>query len=590
MAFGHHIARLAARWGNAGKPLTVTAIEEKNWIALSQAQHIEQIIRLRPIRCERNTICQIRADKEPFGAKIIAFQNVSLLLDPYGDGVTHRGRSVNARPNRGHEESGDGRIVSDTQSGSNATEFSVTEISQAVKRTVEDAFGYVRIRGEISGYRGPHSSGHAYFRLKDDRAQIDAVVWRGVFGKLKFKPEEGMEMIATGKLTTFPGSSKYQIVIDRLEPAGVGALMALLEERRKKLAAEGLFDDTRKRPLPFLPRVIGVVTSPTGAVIRDILHRLTDRFPVRVIVWPVRVQGETSAAEVTNAIQGFNCLSDNALPRPDLLIVARGGGSLEDLWSFNEENVVRAVAASTIPVMSAVGHETDWTLIDHVADRRAPTPTGAAEMAVPVRHELVAGVESLGLRLHQSARRNLDGQKRALTSAARALPSLDTLFGLPRQRFDAVGQRLTAALAASNAAHRRHFLESASQVRPRLLSERLARGRDRLAERHRRLARGFTGEVKSARQKLDAQAQLLKLVSYQSVLQRGFGLVRDEAGQPVRAASLLNAGQGISIEFADGRAKAVVAGDGSAQSVAKPKPKARSSPSAQSGSDQGNLF
>ncbi|MFZ2099007.1 MAG: exodeoxyribonuclease VII large subunit, partial [Oricola sp.] len=272
---------------------------------------------------------------------------------------------------------------------SNIVEYSVSEISFAVKRTIEDNFERVRVRGEISGYRGPHSSGHAYFTLKDDKARIDAVIWRGAFSKLSFMPEEGLEVIATGKLTTYPGSSKYQIVIDNIEPAGAGALMALLEERRKRLAAEGLFDEARKQLLPYMPRVIGVVTSPTGAVIRDILHRVNDRYPLHVIVWPVRVQGETSAAEVANAISGFNALDGSqGIPRPDVLIVARGGGSLEDLWGFNEEVVVRAAADSMIPLISAVGHETDWTLIDHAADVRAPTPTGAAEMAVPVKAEL----------------------------------------------------------------------------------------------------------------------------------------------------------------------------------------------------------
>ncbi|ODT13485.1 MAG: exodeoxyribonuclease VII large subunit, partial [Kaistia sp. SCN 65-12] len=305
---------------------------------------------------------------------------------------------------------------------SNAGEYSVTEISMALKRTVEDAFGFVRVRGEISGYRGPHSSGHAYFALKDDRAKIEAVIWKGNFGKLRFRPEEGMEVIATGKLTTFPGSSKYQIVIEALEPAGVGALMALLEERRRKLAAEGLFDSGRKRPIPYLPRVIGVVTSPTGAVIRDILHRLDDRFPVRVLVWPVRVQGETSAAEVAAAIAGFNALAvDGAIPRPDVLIVARGGGSLEDLWGFNEEIVVRAAAASEIPLISAVGHETDTTLIDFAADLRAPTPTGAAEMAVPVRSELVGTVNDLGRRLDGAMLRLVENRRRELRAATRAL-------------------------------------------------------------------------------------------------------------------------------------------------------------------------
>jgi exodeoxyribonuclease VII large subunit len=264
--------------------------------------------------------------------------------------------------------------MSDAQS--NAHEFTVSEVANAVKRTIEDSFGFVRVRGEISGYRGPHSSGHAYFTLKDEGAAIDAVVWKGNFSRLAFKPEEGLEVIATGRMTTYPRSSKYQIVIEQIEPAGAGALMALLEDRRKKLLAEGLFAPERKKELPYLPRVIGVVTSPTGAVIRDILHRLEDRFPTHVIVWPVRVQGDTCATEVTRAIDGFNSFApDGPIPRPDLLIVARGGGSIEDLWGFNEESVVRAVSRSDIPVISAVGHETDITLIDYVADRRAPTPT-----------------------------------------------------------------------------------------------------------------------------------------------------------------------------------------------------------------------
>jgi exodeoxyribonuclease VII large subunit len=281
-------------------------------------------------------------------------------------------------------------------SQTNLLEVTVSELSGSIKRTVEDAFGNVRVRGEISGYRGPHSSGHAYFALKDDRARMEAVIWKGTFQRLRFRPEEGMEVIATGKLTTYPGSSKYQIVIDSLEPAGAGALMALLEERKKRLEAEGLFSATRKRPLPRMPKTIGVITSPTGAVIRDILHRITDRFPLHVLVWPVRVQGDSCAQEVTAAVQGFNA-PDLPFPRPDVLIVARGGGSLEDLWGFNDEGLARAVAASAIPVISAVGHETDTTLIDFVSDMRAPTPTGAAEIAVPVKAELeAAGRQPLG--------------------------------------------------------------------------------------------------------------------------------------------------------------------------------------------------
>src|SRR5882757_6946354 len=282
----------------------------------------------------------------------------------------------------------------------NIPEWTVSELSAALKKTVEDAFGHVRVRGEISGYRGPHSSGHCYFSLKDEGAKIEAVIWRMTFGRMRIKPEEGLEVFVTGRLTTFPGQSKYQIVVETLEPAGIGALMALVAERKKKLAAEGLFDAARKQLLPFLPDVIGVITSPTGAVIRDILHRLRDRFPRHVLVWPVRVQGDGSADEVAAAIHGFNALAaDGPMRRPDLIIVARGGGSLEDLWSFNEEIVVRAAAASMIPLIAAVGHETDVTLIDFAADVRAPTPTAAAEMAVPVRAELLRQVDSLARRV-----------------------------------------------------------------------------------------------------------------------------------------------------------------------------------------------
>jgi len=289
----------------------------------------------------------------------------------------------------------------------NAPEISVSELSGALKKTIEDRFGHVRVRGEVSGWRGPHSSGHCYFSLKDASARIDAVIWKGVYGRMRFKPQEGLEVIATGKITTFPGKSAYQIIVESIEPAGVGALMALLDERRKKLAAEGLFDPARKQLIPYLPDVIGVITSPTGAVIRDILHRIADRFPRRVIVWPVRVQGETSAGEVAGAIAGFNELPEGGkIPRPSVIIVARGGGSIEDLWGFNEEIVVRAAAASDIPLISAIGHETDTTLIDHAADLRAPTPTGAAEMAVPVRAELIGDMADLSRR-HTGAMRRI---------------------------------------------------------------------------------------------------------------------------------------------------------------------------------------
>src|SRR3954451_18856107 len=337
----------------------------------------------------------------------------------------------------------------------NIVEWSVSELSSALKRTVEDAYGHVRVRGEVSGFKGPSPSGHVYFRLKDDKAVLEAVIWKREFARMRMPPQEGLEVVVTGRLTTFSGSSKYQIVIETLEPAGLGALMALLEERKKKLAAEGLFDPARKQPLPSLPDVIGVVTSPTGAVIRDILHRLADRFPRRVLVWPVRVQGETSAAEVAAAIEGFNALPETGpIPRPDLIIVARGGGSLEDLWSFNEEIVVRAAAASMIPLISAVGHETDITLIDFASDKRAPTPTAAAEMAVPVRADLITRISALNNRQVACWQRGIENRRKELRSLARALPGRDDLFALARQRLDAVTERLPQALRVTTT--RRH--------------------------------------------------------------------------------------------------------------------------------------
>jgi len=390
---------------------------------------------------------------------------------------------------------------------SNAAEFTVSEIAQAVKRTVEDEFGHVRVRGEISGYRGQHSSGHAYFTLKDENASIDAVVWKGNFARLTFKPEEGLEVIATGRLTTYPRSSKYQIVIDNIEPAGAGALMALLEERRRKLLAEGLFARERKKPLPYLPRVIGVVTSPTGAVIRDILHRLGDRFPSHVLVWPVRVQGETCAPEVVNAIEGFNAIpADGPIPRPDLLIVARGGGSIEDLWGFNEEAVVRAVAASAIPIISAVGHETDTTLIDYASDMRAPTPTAAAEAAVPVRAELVGYVDDLGARQRQAARRLTGSARDRLRAASAGLPRPADLVATQRQRLDHAASNLFAGLRHSVQERRMRFSRSESRLSPRVLVGQSQEAAERLRNLSRRAEAGLRQSVERARLTHDPRA------------------------------------------------------------------------------------
>jgi exodeoxyribonuclease VII large subunit len=449
----------------------------------------------------------------------------------------------------------------DNRTGANAPEFSVSELSGAIKRALEDGFGYVRLRGEISGYRGPHASGHCYFSLKDDKAKIEAVIWKGSFGRLRFKPEEGMEVIAQGKITTFPGSSKYQIVIEALEPAGAGALMALLEERKRKLTAEGLFDEERKKARPFLPKVVGIVTSPTGAVIRDMLHGFNERFPTRVLLWPVRVQGEGSAAEVAAAIRGFNALeASGAIPRPDVLIVARGGGSLEDLWSFNEEIVVRAVAESNIPLISAVGHETDWTLIDLVADARAPTPTKAAEWAVPKYSELIENVEKLMLRKRTAVRRAIQSARTHLKASSRGLPKLQDLVALPRQRFDAVDRRLSRALLANTRAHGTRLARVSGRLSMAPILQKHSRCAERLDVLERRATRALLNRVSVSRRMLEGQTALLKSLGYQSVLSRGFALVRNDAGQMVRQAASVAAGTSINIEFSDGRIDATATG------------------------------
>jgi exodeoxyribonuclease VII large subunit len=470
----------------------------------------------------------------------------------------------------------------------NVVEWSVSELSTALKRTVEDAYGYVRVRGEVSGFKGQHQNGHVYFSLKDEEAVINAVIWRSAWSRMRIKPEEGLEVVVTGKITTFPRQSKYQIDIQTLAPAGVGALMKLLEERKKKLAAEGLFDEARKQLLPFLPKVIGVVTSPTGAVIRDILHRLEDRFPRRVLVWPVRVQGETSAAEVAAAIHGFNAMPDGGqLPRPDVIIVARGGGSLEDLWSFNEEIVVRAAAASMIPLISAVGHETDVTLIDFAADRRAPTPTAAAEMAVPVRVELMNSLANLGSRKRACWRRNVERYRKELRLLARALPALDDLLAAPRQRLDACAGRLPRALRANAQIHHTQLTRAASRLSPRLLSHRIDRCREQTAAFGDRARRAFRIFRDRRVERLRSAGQLLAAYSYRGVLTRGFALVRDDAGRPLRRAAAVGPGTRLDIEFSDGRVGATADGERAAQSPAKSKPRSRGSGGS---GGQGSLF
>jgi exodeoxyribonuclease VII large subunit len=430
-------------------------------------------------------------------------------------------------------------LLADSRPGDNSPPLTVGELAGSVKRVIEDSFGRVRVRGEISGFKR-HSSGHCYFSLKDETACIDAVIWRSSAGVLAFRPEDGADVIATGKMTTYPGRSKYQLVIDRLELAGEGALMALLEKRRKALAAEGLFDAARKRKLPFLPRLIGVVTSSTGAVIRDILHRLEDRCPTHVVLWPVPVQGEGAATKIAAAIRGFAELEQ----RPDLVIVARGGGSIEDLWAFNEEEVVRAAAESPIPLISAVGHETDTTLIDHAADLRAPTPTAAAELAVPVRAELFATLQELGRRSHHCLSRHADRARERYELTVCRWPQPQALFAPASQELDEIGDRLPRALA-SRAAHARAEMNGVvPRLRPELLSDRIARSID----------------------KLQSLWRLAELAHPDRPLQRGYARITDRSGATLTTAAEAQAARLLTLRFADGEVGAV-AGDSAAVPV-----------------------
>ena len=433
-------------------------------------------------------------------------------------------------------------LLAEEAAGDNAPALSVSELSGALKRSVEDAFAHVRVRGEISGFKRV-GSGHAYLTLKDDRACLDAVIWKNT--PVGFRPEDGAEVIATGRLTTYPGRSRYQIVIERLELAGQGALMALLDQRRRALAAEGLFAAERKRPLPFLPRRIGVVTSPTGAVIRDILHRLEDRCPSHVLVWPVAVQGEGAAAQVAAAIEGFARLPEP----PDLIIVARGGGSIEDLWAFNEEVVVRAVAASPIPTISAVGHETDVTLCDFAADVRAPTPTAAAEMAVPVKADLADQVATLWQRAGRCARRYREHGAERLAQVARRLPPPERLLAMQRQRLDDSGDRLPRALGRRLSDARHELAEAAGALRPAVLEARVARGRERLAGLRLRPAL-VTTRIDAERRRLDQTWRLIDQLNPERLLARGYAWVEDRGGHVVTSATGARAAGSVTLVFA----------------------------------------
>lgn len=452
------------------------------------------------------------------------------------------------------------RLLAEERPGDNAQAMSVSELSLALKRTVEDRFGHVRVRGEISGYKRA-ASGHIYFSLKDDNARLEAVMWKGGAARLPFTPEDGLEVVATGKLTTYAGRSNYQIVVDSLEVAGEGAMMLLFEKLKARLTAEGLFAPERKKKLPALPRVIGVVTSPTGAVIRDILHRLADRFPTHVIIWPVLVQGEGSAAQISRAVNGFSAMpQDGPATRPDLVIVARGGGSIEDLWAFNDEAVVRAVANCTIPIISAVGHETDTTLCDFAADLRAPTPTAAAEIAVPVRSDLLQRVGQLGLRMANSVRKRVDLAAERLEAQRRLMPRLSDLAAPHQLRTDDLAERLRQSLRTRVGKAEIAYSGPAMMLHPRLLTRRVEQGQ----------------------QRLDALTRLAGSLHPEAPLKRGFARVTDADGKTIMSrAAAIKAGD-VTLRFVDGEVGSVVHGSDAPRSPT-PKP---NTPTV----NQGNLF
>jgi len=441
--------------------------------------------------------------------------------------------------------------------GDNSPALSVSELSGVLKRTVEERFGHVRVRGEVSGWKRA-ASGHCYLTLKDENACMDGVLWKQAAMALRFRPEDGIEVIATGRLTTYPGRSRYQIVIERLELAGQGALMALLDQRRRALAAEGLFDAAVKKALPYLPRVIGVVTSPTGAVIRDILHRLEDRCPTRVILWPVAVQGDGATAQIAAAVRGFDGRKPGgSIPRPDLVIVARGGGSIEDLWAFNEEEVVRAVAECSIPIISAVGHETDTSLCDFAADVRAPTPTAAAEIAVPVRADLLATVRDLANRTARCANRYRSHAAERLAVVARRLPARDALLQPQRQRLDELSMRLPRALGRRLADAERDLAKAGGALRPRLLQARVESDRRRLVAVRLR-PELMKKPLADARLALDGLWRLAESLHPEKPLKRGYAWVERRNGGVVATAAAARAAGALTLHFADGKVGARV--------------------------------
>ena len=444
-------------------------------------------------------------------------------------------------------------LIDSPVKGENAPEFSVSELSSVLKRMIEGEFSNVRIRGEVGRVSRP-ASGHLYFDLKDDKSVIASVTWKGQASKLVTQPEEGLEVVATGKITTFAGQSRYQMIVSEMSVAGIGALMAQLEKRKKKLEAEGLFDKSIKKEIPYLPEIIGVVTSPSGAVIQDILHRLSDRFPRKVLLWPVAVQGERCAPDVAAAINGFNRLTPGgAMPRPELIIVARGGGSIEDLWGFNEESVVRAAAESEIPLISAVGHETDTTLIDFASDLRAPTPTAAAEYAVPVRADLMGWLSSMDERRVRSLSTGLEIKRQRLKDLSRGLPAPDELVAMSTQRLDSISERLPRALITVSNNKRTMLLQTSAGLRRSLLKNKLV---DR-SEAINRFVKSIQSNMKVIIQRnqsaLESLERLRQTLGYEATLQRGYAVIRNENGGIVTSVKVADVSKSLEIEFQDGK-------------------------------------
>ena len=432
----------------------------------------------------------------------------------------------------------------------NTLELSVSELSLSIKNLIEDNFGYVRVKGEIGRVSMP-ASGHIYLDLKDKESVISGIIWKGSASGFEIKPEEGLEVICTGKVTTYKGQSKYQIIIDNIEPAGLGALMALLEKRKKTLADEGLFSKEFKKNIPFLPNVIGVVTSPSGSVIRDIIHRINDRFPSRIIVWPVRVQGETCPDEVADAIDGFHLLEQSGIPNPDLIIVARGGGSVEDLWGFNDEKVVRSVFRSKIPIISAIGHETDNTLIDLVADLRAPTPTAAAEKSVPVKNDLIDAIDDLESRFKNSILRNFQYKKTQSKKILKSFPEITNILENPFQKIDNLSSRLIFSLKSSINIFDEKFLSISKTLRLSLLSDKFSRLDEKVSSNYKSFEAKFSYYLKNFKNRLNLSSGILNALSHEKVLKRGFAMVKDDNFSLIRSSKDVKNNQSLNIQFSN---------------------------------------